>query len=162
MKKLKKLPRIVSFFKRYEQYFVLTITSTIFASIIMRMSVSAYKLKLPAAAWELFIENVGVLSVFVSVIIFLLQSSGQRKQQEKIAEVAERTKIVAKQEEQDRKIIQQEQTDVRLEQTLNHLSVVVDDLRSQLGRLSAQVYQFEGEVELRRKINELEKLIKGK
>jgi septal ring factor EnvC (AmiA/AmiB activator) len=124
--------------------------------------VVVYKLKLPAIAWGIFVESISVSAFVASVLFFWMQNSGQRKQEEKIAEVAQRTKLQARQDELNRKIIAQQETDVRLEQTLNHLSVVVDDLRSQLGRLSAQVYQFEGEVELRRRINELEKILQKK
>lgn len=161
MKKLKKSPKILSFFKRYETYFVWMVCTTIFVFLIMQMSAVVYKLKLPAIAWGLFVEGISVSAFIVSVLFFWLQNSGQRKQQEKMLEVAERTKLIASQDEINRRIIEQQETDTRLEQTLNHLSVNVDDLRSQLGRLSAQVYQFEGEVELRRRINELEKFIKN-
>jgi septal ring factor EnvC (AmiA/AmiB activator) len=162
MKKLKKSPRILSFFRKYEKFIVWMICTTIFVFLVMQMSVVVYKLKLPAIAWGIFVESISVSAFVASVLFFWMQNSGQRKQEEKIAEVAQRTKLQARQDELNRKIIAQQETDVRLEQTLNHLSVVVDDLRSQLGRLSAQVYQFEGEVELRRRINELEKILQKK
>ena len=157
---MKKIRKTLPFFKECERYIVWIIFTNILIGSLMQLSVFVYKLKLPVIAWRVLIENVNLFGLVASLVFFSLDNSNRRKQAEKMDEIAERTKIIAKQEEQDRKIIGQQETDIRLEKMLNVLQEKVDTLQSQSGRLTAQIYQIEGEAELRRKVNELEYSIK--
>ena len=153
MKKLQKTP---NFFERNEKYFVWMSCTVVFCTLIMLLSVRIFELKLPFVGWQIFIESIGTLSFLVAASGLWWSISSDRRQAERKAQIQELATIVAKLDEYYTMLLQQQETDRRLEDTIKNLLAKVDSLSSDLGRVNAQVCQFEGEVELRKRVDRLE------
>ncbi|NJN10059.1 MAG: hypothetical protein HC815_19520 [Richelia sp. RM1_1_1] len=113
-------------------------------------------MKLPFTAWQLFVESIGALAFLVSVLSAWWGYTGDRRQAERTAGIQEQARISAKLDEHYMMLVNEKETDLRLEQTIERLSKSVEELRSQFGRLNAQVHQFESESQLRKRLEHLE------
>ena len=127
----------------------------------MFFSVKIYDLKLPLIGWQVFVESLGTLGFIVSAAALWWSVTSEKRQAEKKSQIETFATIISKQEELFTRLLEQQETDKRLEIYLKRNSDAIDDLRNQIGRINAQVHQFESEAHLRRRIEKVEKEVKN-
>ena len=115
-----------------------------------------FQVKLPAVGWEIFFESITALGFMVSVFSAWWGVSNERRQTEKTQNIKRTERLFARIEKIESNITKQEEFDKRLEYSLDKITDSVEVNKSQIGRLNAQVNQFENEAALKRRIAKLE------
>ena len=159
-RRMKSLQKTPNFFKRNERYIVWWFGTLTFCSVLMLISTRIYKLKLPVVAWRLFIENIGVLGLLISAISLWWTASSDKRQSEKKAQIEQLARIESKLEEYYSMLLSQQEVDKSLQQQTLQQQKRIDELITQVGRLAAQVAQFESSAHIRRRLDATEELLK--
>jgi hypothetical protein len=154
MHKLRK--RLFLILKKYEKNLIRLILTLVFSAVIMWLAKHIFDIYLPFATWKASLESVGIISVLFSIFTFWITQQTEKRQSSAVA--------IARKEEKDKAIIEShaiaivrlESVEETLRSAINSNTKAIEEVRSHLGRLSAQVQQTEAEAIMQRKIARLE------
>jgi ABC-type multidrug transport system fused ATPase/permease subunit len=144
--------RLYQRYAKYEKYLVWLIVTLAFCAIAMWLAKRIFDIYLPFTSWKVFLESVGVLAFLFSCFSAWFTWGSNKKQAMTIAATRKEEQIIATLEKHSLAITRLE----NLRSVIASNSEAIEDVRSQLGRLSAQVQQTEAEAIMQRKIARIE------
>ena len=118
----------------------------------MLFTKAIFNIYLPFASWNVFLQTVGLAGVLVTALGVWITWNSQHA--EVVARKEEQKAIVL--ERYEEKQLRQETILLTLKEAIAFVKENLDEVKSDLGRLTAQVEQIEAEAILKRKIAHLE------
>jgi hypothetical protein len=115
-----------------------------------------FDIYLPFTTWKAFLESVGVLALLFSIFSAWFTWISDKKQSIQVNQVRKEEQSIALLEKHSLMLARMEAAEENLRDAIALNSEAIEDVRSQLGRLSAQVQQTEAEAIMQRKIARIE------
>lgn len=141
---------------KYEKYLVWLVFTLIFCAVLMWLAKRIFQIYLPFTTWRAFLESVGVLAFLFSIFSAWFTWRSDRKQALQVSSARKEERIIATLEKHSLILARVEAVEENLRDAIAANLHSIEEVRSQLGRLSAQVQQTEAEAIMQRKIARIE------
>lgn len=148
--------RLYQRYAKYEKYLVWLIFTLIFCAISMWLAKRIFQIYLPFTTWRAFLESVGILAFLFSIFSAWFTWRSDRKQALQVAAARKEEQNIATLEKHSLILARLEAVEENLRDAIAANSEAIEEVRSHLGRLSAQVQQTEAGAIMERKITRIE------
>jgi hypothetical protein len=144
---------------KYEKYLVWLVITLVFCAVTMWLAKRIFQVYLPFTTWRAFLESVGVLAFLFSIFSAWFTLRSDKASAVALASARKEEQIIATLEKHSLSLARVEAVEENLRQAIAANSELIDEMRSQIGRLNAQVSQSETEAIMQRKIARLEEKV---
>lgn len=141
---------------KYEKYLVWLILTLVFCAVAMWLAKRIFQIYLPFTTWKAFLESVGVLAFLFSVLSAWFTWRSDKRQSVALASARKEEQVIAILDKHSSMLARVEAQEETLKSAIAANSDAIEEMKSQLGRIRAQVQQSENEAILARKIARIE------